>query len=197
LKGNEIASVTCTRGYEIGYSFSVTSPQNDQPISLLVRLNKDTGNAIGLHPILSGYGTDDELTSVAVDNDGNYVVGGYFKTDIFTDPNDNIPTISYGSSTRSQFYVAKLAKSACSAMATAETPLQQTDVSFYPNRVQDILQIKTKEKLLSYEIITADGRLVTQGKFARTYTVDMTGMTTGVYYVKVQGEGFATTGKVI
>src|SRR5690606_36041414 len=150
-----------------------------------------------LHPILSGYGTADELTSVAVDNDGNYVVGGYFHSEIFTDPNDNIPTISYNANGKSQFYVAKLAKSACSAMATAETPVQQTDVTFYPNPVQDILQIKTKEKLLSYEIITADGRLITQGKFARNYSIDMTGITTGVYYVKVQGEGFATTGKVI
>ncbi len=197
LNGNEIAFVKGTTLNEIWDSFSVTSPQNDQPNSLLVRLNKDTGNAIGLHPILSAYGTADELTSVAVDNDGNYVVGGYFHSDIFTDPNDNIPTISYNANGKSQFYVAKLAKSACSAMATAETPVQQTDVSFYPNPVQEILQIRTKEKLLSYEVITADGRLVTQGKFARTYTVDMTGMTTGVYYVKVQGEGFATTGKVI
>jgi hypothetical protein len=82
-------------------------------------------------------------------------------------------------------------------MATAETPVQQTDVTFYPNPVQDILQIKTKEKLLSYEVITADGRLITQGKFARIYSIDMTGITTGVYYVKVQGEAFATTGKVI
>lgn len=197
LNGNEISFVKGTRSIETWDSFTITNPVNDQANSLLVRLNKDTGTALGLHPISSGYGTDDELTAVAVDNDGNYVVGGYFKTDIFTDPNDNIPTISYGSSTRSQFYVAKLAKSACSAMSTAETPVQQTDVSFYPNPVQDILQIKTKEKLLSYEVITADGRLVTQGKFVRTYTVDMTGMTTGVYYVKVQGEGFATTGKVI
>jgi hypothetical protein len=82
-------------------------------------------------------------------------------------------------------------------MNTVETPVQQTDVAFYPNPVQDVLNIKTKEKLLSYEVITADGRLVTHGKFARTYTIDMTGMATGVYYVKVQGEGFATTGKVI
>src|SRR5690606_9793521 len=46
LNGNEIAFVKGTRGYEIWDSFSVTSPQNDQPNSLLVRLNKDTGNAI-------------------------------------------------------------------------------------------------------------------------------------------------------
>ena len=197
LNGNEISFVKGTRSIETWDTFTVTNPVNDQANSLLVRLNKDTGNAIGLHPILSGYGTDDELTSVAVDNDGNYVVGGYFHSDIFTDPNDNIPTISYNANGKSQFYVAKLAKSACSAMATAETPVQQTDVAFYPNPVQDVLNIKTKEKLLSYEVITADGRLITQGKFARTYTIDMTGMATGVYYVKVKGEGFATTGKVI
>src|SRR5690606_22439932 len=192
--GNEITSVKGTTTIETWDSVTITNPVNDQANSLLVRLNKDTGTALGLHPISSDHATDDDLTCVAARSDGNYVVGGCFKTDILPDPNDNSRTIAYGSSTRSQFYVAKLAKAACSAMATAETPVQQTDVSFYPNPVQDILQIRTKEKLLSYEVITADGRLVTQGKFARTYTVDMTGMTTGVYYVNVQGEGFASTG---
>jgi hypothetical protein len=82
-------------------------------------------------------------------------------------------------------------------MNTVETPVQQTDVVFYPNPVSDVLHIKTKEKLVSYEVITAEGRLMKQGAFTGNYTIDMTGMATGVYYVKVQGEGFATTGKVI
>lgn len=199
LNGNEIAFVKGTRSNEVWDSFSITNPPNDLANSLLVRLNKDTGSAVGIHPILSTYGSDDELTSVAVDNDGNYVVGGYFTTSIFTDSNDNIPTITNsGNQSKSQFYAAKLAKSACSNMATTETPVKETDLVFYPNPVEDVLQIKTKEKLDSYQVITADGRVVRNGKFERTgYTLDMQGLTKGVYYVKVQGEGFATAGKVV
>lgn len=199
LNGNEIAFVKGTRGPEIWDSFSITNPPNDLANSLLVRLNKDTGSAIGIHPILSTYGSDDELTSVAVDNDGNYVVGGYFTTSIFTDSTDNIPTVTNsGNQSKSQFYAAKLAKSACSNMATVETPVKETDLVFYPNPVEDVLQIKTKEKLDSYQVITADGRLVKSGDFKGTsYTVQMQGLSSGTYYVKVKGEKFSTAGKVI
>ncbi|QFG53814.1 T9SS type A sorting domain-containing protein [Chryseobacterium sp.] len=197
LNGNEVAFVKGSQGDQWG-TYTMNRPANDDADPLLVRLNKETGAVIGAHEILSSYGSKDEFTSVAVDNDGNYILGGFMHGILFEDPNDGIPSMNgLTGSGKSQFFVSKLAKSACSAMATAETPVQQTDVAFYPNPVQDVLNIKTKEKLLSYEVITADGRLITQGKFARTYTVDMTGMTTGVYYVKVQGEGFATTGKVI
>ncbi|MBA5246268.1 T9SS type A sorting domain-containing protein [Marnyiella aurantia] len=197
LNGNEIAFVKGTRSIETWDSFTVTNPVNDQANSLLVRLNKDTGNALGLNPILSGYGTDDELTSVAVDNDGNYVVGGYFKTDIFTDPNDNIPTISYGSSTRSQFYVAKLAKSACSAMATTETELD-SHISFYPNPTQDEVQVSTKDTPKSWEIYGMTGQIVSKGAFSRgSNRINMSQLATGTYMVKVETEKGTLTGKVI
>lgn len=198
LNGNEIAFVKGHRG-EVWDNFTVDYLQNDLFNSLLVRLNKDTGSAIGIHPILSTYGSDDELTSVAVDNDGNYVVGGYFTTSIFTDSTDNIPTVTNsGNQSKSQFYAAKLAKSACSNMATVETPVKETDLVFYPNPVEDVLQIKTKEKLDSYQVITADGRLVRSGDFKGTaYTVQMQGISPGTYYVKVKGEKFSTAGKII
>ena len=198
INGNEVAFVKGSVGDTWG-SFPMVRPANDNGDPLLVRLHKDTGAVIGAHEILSTYGSKDEFTSIAVDNDGNYVLGGFKHGSLFMDPNDGVPEL-HGNTTsgKSQFFFAKLAtSSSCTQMNTVEIPVQQTDLTFYPNPVQDMLQIKTKEKLLTYEVITADGRLVTQGKFARTYTIDMTGMTTGVYYVKVQGDGFATTGKVI
>ena len=63
---------------------------------------------------------------------------------------------------------------------------------------QDILHIKTKEKLQSYEVITANGSLVKSGTFdGKDYRVNMQGLTKGVYFVKVEGNGFATADKVV
>ena len=178
-------------------NYSMNMPFNDQNSPLLIRLNKDNGDIIGFHKISSGYGYQDEFTSIAVDNDGNYLLGGFFQHELFTDPNDGIPTITSPIVDKTNFFVAKFAKTACSQMNTTETPVQQTDVVFYPNPVQDVLNIKTKEKLVSYEVITADGRLMKQGKFSGNHTIDMSSVSSGVYYVKVQGEHFATAGKVV
>ena len=171
LNGNEIAFAKGSRGDTWG-SFPMVRPQNDAADPLLVRLNKDTGAVLGAHDILSGYGTMDELTAVAVDQEGNYVVGGFKHSSLFLDPNDGVPDL-HGNTTsgKSQFFFAKLAtSSSCTQMNTAETPVKQTDVVFYPNPVSDVLHIKTNEKLTSYQVITADGRLMKQGTFTGNYT---------------------------
>lgn len=77
------------------------------------------------------------------------MLGGFINQQLFTDPNDGIATISnVSSSTKTNFFYTKLATfSTCTTMATAETPVKETDLVFYPNPVKDILQIKTREKL--------------------------------------------------
>ena len=198
LNDNEIAFVKGTRGTEIWDSFTIANAQNDLANSLLVRLNKDTGTTINVHPIKSDYGSEDELTSIVTDNDGNYVMGGYFSTQIFTDPNDGIPTISYSANNKSQFYVAKLAKSACSPLATEEISVKETDMQFYPNPVEDVLNIKTKESLKTYEVISAVGQRVKRGTFkTNNYTINMQGLTKGVYYVKVFTDKVSVVEKVV
>ena len=198
LNGNEIAFVKGSRSTEIWDSFTVSNAQNDLANSLLVRLNKDTGTAINVHPITSDYGSADELTSIAVDNDGNYVMGGYFSTQIFTDPNDGIPTISYSANNKSQFYVAKLAKGPCSPLSTTEISIKETDMQFYPNPVEDVLNIKTKESLKTYEVISAVGQQVKRGTFtAKDYIINMQGLTKGIYFVKVFTDKVSVVEKVV
>lgn len=199
INGNEIAFVKGSQGDTWG-TFPMVRPANDSADPLLVRINKDTGVVLGAHNVLSSYGSMDEFTAVAADMDGNYVVGGFKHSSLFVDPNDGVPDLNGNTTSgKSQFFFAKLATSStCTLLATAETPVKETDVVFYPNPVEDLLHIKTKEKLDSYQVITADGRLVRNGKFERSdYTVDMQGLTKGVYYVKVKSEGFATAGKVV
>ena len=199
FNANEIAFVKGSVGDTWG-TFPMVRPPNDTADPLLVRLNKDTGAVLGTNEVLSPFGSRDEFTAVAADMDGNYVVGGFKHSSLFVDTNDGVPDLNGNTTSgKSQFFFAKLATStSCTQMATAETPVKETDLVFYPNPVEDVLQIKTKEKLQSYEVITADGRLVRNGKFERTgYTVDMQGLTKGVYYVKVKSEGFATAGKIV
>lgn len=199
LNGNEVAFVKGSIGDQWG-SYTMVRPSNDDADPLLVRLNKDTGSVIGAHDILSSYGVKDEFTAVAVDNDGNYVVGGFMHNLLFTDPNDGVPTMN-GSTVggKSQFFIAKLATSSvCTHLSTEEIPVKSTDLVFYPNPVDDFLQIKTKEPLQSYEILSSVGQLVKKGDFSRShYQIDMQGLIKGVYYVKVYSEKFSTVEKVV
>src|SRR5690606_12332788 len=111
--GNEIAMAKGAF-LEKWDNYSMNMPHNDQNSPLLIRLNKDNGNIVGFHKISSGYGYQDEFTAIAVDNDGNYLLGGFFQHELFTDPNDGIPTITSPIVDKTNFFVTKLAKSACS-----------------------------------------------------------------------------------
>ena len=198
LNGNEIAFAKGAN-IEIWDSFTMNRPLNDDTDPLLLRLNKDTGAVIAGHDIKSNFGQQDELTAVAVDNDGNYIVGGFFQNELFVDPNDNVPTITYNTgSSKSQFFAAKLAKSACSPLATEEISVKETDMQFYPNPVEDVLTIKTKESLKTYEVISAVGQQVKRGAFkGNNYTINMQGLTKGVYFVKVFTDKISVVEKVV
>src|SRR5690606_22201117 len=84
IRGNEVALATEGGSGMVWDSFSMSRPAGVgyQPDPVLVRFSKQTGTVVGLHDI-EGNMTYDKLTVVEVDNDGNYVVGGAFKSNLF------------------------------------------------------------------------------------------------------------------
>ncbi|QFG53467.1 T9SS type A sorting domain-containing protein [Chryseobacterium sp.] len=197
LNNNEIAFVKGSRGDTWG-SFPMVRPVNHNADPLLVRLNKDTGTVLGTHDILSSAGSKDEFTAVAVDNDGNYILGGFMHGILFEDPNDGIPSMNgLTGSGKSQFFLSKLAKSACSVMSITETELD-SHISFYPNPTQDEVQVSTKITPKSWEIYGMTGQIVSKGAFTRgSNRINMSHLATGTYMVKVETEKGTLTGKVI
>lgn len=199
LNNNEIAFVKGSKGDKWG-TFTMVRPQNDQADPLLVRLNKTTGAVLGTNEVLSSFGTQDEFTAVAVDVDGNYVVGGFKHSSIFVDPNDGVPDVNGNTTSgKSQFFFAKLATSAtCTQLATEEISVKETDIKFYPNPLEDVLTIKTKKNLKTYEVISAVGQQVKRGSFkGNDYTINMQDLTKGVYFVKVFTDNISVVEKVV
>src|SRR5690606_29354655 len=114
INGNEIAA-TPNGSAHIWGDFSVVRPQPNghQQDPVLLRLNKETGEVIGLHDIMGANGPHQLFTVITTDNDGNYIAGGHFSgyQGLFTDsPNGVGPLSAMG---KTDFFMAKLSAYAC------------------------------------------------------------------------------------
>ncbi|KQS91656.1 T9SS type A sorting domain-containing protein [Chryseobacterium sp. Leaf394] len=195
--GNEIGFAHGSAGSVWG-NFSFVRPSGYGADPILVRLNKDSGAVLGMGEVWSNAGTVDEFTAITVDNDGNYVLGGFFHQQLFTDANDNIPTMAINvTAGKSQNFFTKYAKSACSNLSVEENSVD-AGLQFYPNPVQDFLTIKSKNILESYEVYSSVGHSVLRGSLGNTNAqINMSALTAGVYYVKVKTETAVVTEKII
>ena len=195
--GNEIGFGHGSWGSAWG-SYNMTRPSGDRADPILVRLNKDSGAVLGMGDVLSNQGTIDEFTAITVDNDGNYVLGGFFHQQLFTDANDNVPTMVINvTAGKSQNFFTKYAKTPCSNLSVEETSAE-AGLQFYPNPVQDFLTIKSKNNLESYEVYSSVGQAVLRGRLeSKNAQINMSDLTAGVYYVKVKTEKAVVTEKVV
>lgn len=197
LNGNELAFAKGSWN-EIWGSFSMTRPNSDLSDPLLVRFNKDTGAVIGTGEIHSNFQVQDEFTAIAVDKDGNYVLGGLFHDQLFTDSNDNVNTMTVNvTGGKSQSFITKYSKSACSQMSVEETAVQ-AGIQLFPNPVQDVLTIRSKEPLVSYEIFGTTGQLLKQGTLTMMQEqIVLSSLQTGVYYIKLKTKSSTVTEKIL
>ncbi|MGU3376563.1 T9SS type A sorting domain-containing protein [Chryseobacterium sp. M5A1_1a] len=198
LNGNEIGFAKGSRS-DIWGNFAMIRPNADMADPLMVRLNKNTGAVIGTKEIHSNYGIWDEFTAIAVDKDGNYILGGFFHNQLFTDPSDGLSIMTNNvAGVKSQSFFTKYAKSACSQMSVVEISASQAGIQFYPNPVQDILYIKSKEPLVSYELYGATGQSVRQGALSTMQgQVTLSSLPTGTYYIKLTTKSSAVTEKIM
>src|SRR5690606_5079960 len=107
INGDEIAMAT---GLHENYWGDLAMPRlyGHQPDPVLIRFDKETGVPFAMHDIEGPGGVRDELMTVAVDHNGNYIVGGYGRSTLFLNHDTRDPIYSMGGD--SDCVVAKLAK---------------------------------------------------------------------------------------
>jgi len=193
LRYNEVAFATMG-GNTIWDGFSINRPQGHQSDPLLMRFNKDTGAVIGMHDIEGSTGNNHMLTAVAVDNDGNYVVGGCYQGNLFTG-GGKVGLL--GAIGKYDFFVAKLAASTCGTAVSADK-FNKITVNVYPNPTNDIINIETSETLQNYEVYNVLGQQIQKGMFGNNNQINLHGATAGTYFIKVTtAQGSTATVKVI
>lgn len=71
------------------------------------------------------------------------------------------------------------------------------NLSFYPNPVKNYLTISSYFKISTYQIYNVLGSLVAEGNGSgKTTTIDMTGLNSGLYFVKVVSNNMQSTLKM-
>ncbi|WP_202966991.1 T9SS type A sorting domain-containing protein [Chryseobacterium sp. Leaf180] len=196
--GNEIGFAQGSWGISWG-GFTMARPSGANADPVLFRFNKDTGSVLGMGEIYSNAGVQDEFTAIAVDNDGNYVLGGFFHQQLFTATDDNIPAMTLNvPGNRSQNFFTKYAKSACSQLSTSEITAENAQLSFYPNPAQDYVMISTKNKLQTFEVYSMTGQLVKRGKFeSGENRINVQSLASGNYVIKITTDKSSLSGKII
>ena len=149
---------------------------------------------VGMHEIIGSPGNNHMLTSVATDNDGNYVVGGSYYGNLFT----NGGSVNLlGALGHYDFFIAKLGASVCGTAVSTED-FNTIDVNVFPNPTTDIVSIETPETLEHYEVYNVLGQQIQKGMFNNNNQINLHGAAAGTYFVKVTTtQGSTATVKVV
>ena len=195
INNNEVAFGLCEAVFEWdGHYLNLSHPYRGDPT--ILRLNKNTGAVIGLNTIKGDSNEYEYITAISVDNDGNYIAGGSFISNLFMNNNLGInPLISTG---ESDFFVAKLANSLCGSGNVSTNKLNKLTVNVYPNPTTNIVTIETDENLFNYSVYDINGREIQTGIFGSTNQINLQSASNGVYFVKVSTtQGSSATVKVV
>lgn len=156
--------------------FSVGGSGNE---ASLVHFDKATGAVIEVIKTNSGT-ANAEITAVAADQLGNYVVGGFTESSLFV--NDNtMPTLTKTGGA-ADFFTAKLACQNCNL--STDNPSASPDMVLYPNPARAQFSIKSQQPLSRYQIFDVQGKNIQHGQL-NANPIDISNLENGVYLIKV------------
>ncbi len=183
LNGNEVAYTSYCFDPDFAWgnqTLVATAAQGQATEVLLARFNKDTGACIGLSKIPGDVGYDDRGTALAVDANGDYILGGGVGHQLTFTTNSIINTGS-----QSDFFVAKYSTSVCS-LSTKDFKEQGFELA--PNPIESTVKIETQENL-TYALYDITGKAIKQGTITQQEnTIDFAQLTTGTYILETTNQ---------
>lgn len=124
--------------------------------------------------------TRDAIMAMALDNNGDLVVGGYFGSSLFAGTYLHIQNTGPDS----DFFIAKY-QPQDTGVGISEVSVLNT-VKVYPNPTSAVLNLQSQVVLTNYTLFDLQGRAVKQGSLT-TNQIDLSGLESGVYVLGVRG----------
>jgi hypothetical protein len=70
-------------------------------------------------------------------------------------------------------------------------------VGLYPNPTNGLVNINTNHEVqMNYSVVDTQGRIVETDTFVRQHAIDLTGLSTGIYAVRLQWDGGEKTVRI-
>jgi hypothetical protein len=187
VNGNEIGVATSLENASTWNGVTSQYGVNLGEDPAVVRLNKATGTAISIDQIEGTSGQRDELTAIATDNFGNYVVGGYMRSSLFlNDPNVPMITKNGGDA---DFFIARLAKTDCNGVPLSNEDVEKSKTSIYPNPSSNWIHINSEQEFSSFSIYNVSGQQVLSHNLNTDQRLDISSLSKGMYFLKLENDG--------
>ncbi|NEN25092.1 T9SS type A sorting domain-containing protein [Cryomorpha ignava] len=146
----------------------------------IIRFDAETGVAQEVISNNAITPTRDAIMAMALDNNGDLVVGGYFGSTLFGGTDLQIQNTGPDS----DFFIAKYQPQDTGVGINEASVLNKIKV--YPNPTSGMLNLQSQVALTSYTLFDLQGRIVKQASLA-TNQVDLSGLESGVYVLGVRG----------
>jgi hypothetical protein len=197
LKGNELAYTSYGFGVDFTWgtqTLNISGPNQGQE-AILARFNKDTGACIGLTKVPGSLGFNDHGAALTVDASGDYILGGYMGGTLFFDNNQQITNIG----SQSDFFVAKYATEPCQPLSVGDE--DEKRIILHPNPTRDRVTFDNSQagitRVSVYNYLGQEVLLPIDCNGLPEVTIDMSGLSRGVYLVRLEGAGVSSTVKVM
>lgn len=197
LNGNELAYTSYGFGVDFTWgtqTLNISGPNQGQE-AILARFNKDTGACIGLTKVPGSLGFNDHGAALTVDASGDYILGGYMGGTLFFDNSQQITNIG----SQSDFFVAKYATEPCQALSVGDQ--DEKRIILYPNPTRDRVTFDNSQagiaRVSVYNYLGQEVLLPINCNGLHEVTIEMSGLSSGVYLVRLEGAGVSSTVKVM
>ncbi len=155
------------------------SGQGLVPDIQIIRFDAQTGVAQEVISNNAITPTRDAIMAMALDNNGDLVVGGYFGSTLFGGTDLQIQNTGPDS----DFFIAKY-QPQDTGVGINEASVLNT-VRVYPNPTSGLLNLQSQVVLTNYTLFDLQGRVVKQGSLT-TNQIDLSGLESGVYVLGVR-----------
>ena len=163
-----------------GVSIPAPSGQGLVPDIQIIRFDAQTGIAQEAISNNETTPTRDAIMAMALDNNGDLIVGGYFGSTLFGGTDLQIQNTGPDS----DFFIAKYQPQDTGVGINEASVLNALKV--YPNPTTGMLNLQSQVALTSYTLCDLQGRVVKQGNI-ESNQVDLSRLESGVYVLGVRG----------